>query len=403
MLYDVIVIGAGASGLYFAAHLPPCKCLIVEKNRRFGAKVLVSGGGQCNLTHAGKAYALSAHYGNQKKYVKKALKAHDNQAVMAFFESVGVPLLTRPDGKVFPKSLSASDVVDALVSRIQATTVTGESVLSCTLRGDCYAVKTDKTTYLTKRVVVASGGVTYPQLGATGVGYDIAKAFGHSVVPPRPALAAVYTEDALLKALQGLVVEVALTHEGRGRTYEGTLLFTHFGISGPVVINHSASFAPGDKLTIRFVEDAFETLESNFITCAEVSGHHPVAYFLNGLAVPDGIKQLALKFSGLNGDEKLAAISKQHRKALVKALAAYPVSIERLSGLKQAMVTAGGVSTKDVDSKTFESTLQPGLYFIGEVLDVDGETGGYNLQWAFASAHASALAVRAKFMEKEAD
>lgn len=394
MIYDVIILGAGASGLYLAAHLYGKKVLIIEKNTRPGLKLLAAGAGQCNVTHTGKAYELATHYGDKSKFVKKAIGIHDNEAVMAYFSLKGVPLWARDDGKVFPKSMRSKDVLKALldeVHRFEVPIKLNESVLYCTHDSAHYTVKTTAQTYLCKNLVVATGGITYPQLGATGIGHDIAKAFGHHVVKPKPALAAVYTSSQALKALQGLVLdEVSIRLDRANKVVSGTLLFTHFGLSGPVIIDHSRYMCSGDVLKVAWVKGEEKEIEQMFLKTVDQMGHLPLNYYMNHLKLNEKIKVLVLESSGLHGEMKLAEVSKTMRQKLMAFLCRYPVRIDHLSGLKEAMATAGGVDTSEVDPKTMASKKMAGLYFIGEVLDVDGDTGGYNLQWAFSSGYAVA-------------
>lgn len=394
MIYDVIILGAGASGLYLAAHLYGKKVLVIEKNTRPGLKLLAAGAGQCNVTHTGKAYELASHYGDKGKFVKKAIAMHDNEAVMAYFSLKGVPLWAREDGKVFPKSMRSKDVLKALldeVHRFDTHLKLGETVLYCTHDSNHYTVKTTAQTYLCKNLVVATGGVTYPQLGATGIGHDIAKSFGHHVVAPHVGLAAVYTSSSAIKALQGLVLDdVSIQLDRVNKVVTGPLLFTHFGLSGPVIIDHSRDMRAGDVLKIAWVKGEEKEIEQMFLKMVDQTGHLPLNYYMNHLKLNEKIKALILQSCALNGELKLAEVSKVMRQNLMAHICRFPVPINHLSGLKEAMATAGGVDTSEVDPKTMASKKMAGLYFTGEVLDVDGDTGGYNLQWAFSSSYAVA-------------
>lgn len=394
MIYDVIIIGAGASGLYLAAHLYGKKVLIIEKNTRIGLKLLASGNGQCNLTHTGKAYELSQHYGDKRKFVKTAISKHDNEAVIAYFALNGVPTWSRDDGKIFPKSMRSKDVLGALTKAIEnlnITLLTGTPVVDCTQNSTGYAVMTSEKQFLSKNLVIATGGISYPQLGASDFGYVLAEKMGHRVIAPRPALAAVYTRHEGIKSLQGLVIEEAsISLERTKETYEGVLLFTHFGLSGPVIIDHSRDMLAEDVIKINWVKATREKIEQMFLKTVDEKGHLPLNYYMNLLELNEKVKAFILAELALDGGKKLSEVTKTERKALVESLCETGVKIDRLSDLREAMATAGGVDTREVDSKTMASMRQKGLYFIGEVLDVDGDTGGYNLQWAFSSAYAAA-------------
>jgi len=399
MIYDAIIVGAGASGLYCAAHLKDKHILIIEKNKRIGLKVLASGSGQCNLTHGGYMNAFFGCYGANRAFVKPALNLHTNKNVVDFFESCGVKCFERPDGKVFPVSLKASDVVDALRGACRNVTFKMETrVISCEKAAEYFVVKTDHGDYLSKALVVATGGRSYPSLGTTGDGYAMAEAFGHTIVPTKPGLTGVVTREKTLTALQGVSLDgvtVTLNRNGqKSKVYEGALLFTHFGLSGPVVINNSRDFDRGDTLALNFLASPSDVIERQFIEIASASGDKPIAFYLNQLKIPEVLKHLIMADASFDRDTKLSMVTKQQRKWLMQQLTAYVCEIESLIGYQQAMVTVGGVSCDEVDAKTFESRLKKGLYFIGEVLDVDGDTGGYNLQWAFSSGYAAAKKIQ---------
>ena len=399
MIYDAIIIGAGASGLYCAAHLNNKNVLIIEKNKRIGLKVLASGSGQCNLTHGGYMNAFYGHYGANKAFVKPALSAHTNKDVVSYFESCGVKCFERPDGKVFPESLKASDVVDALKRACSKVVIKMKTrVISCDKVSTHFVVKTDGGEYHSMTLVVATGGRSYPNLGTTGDGYPIAEAFGHTIVPTKPGLTGVVTRAKTLATLQGVSIEdVTLTLNRQGqksKVYQGALLFTHFGLSGPVVINNSRGFDRGDTLSINFLASPSDVIEGHFIETANLNGDKPISFYLNQLKLPDVLKSLIMADAGFERDTKLSTITKPQRKWLMQQLTNYVCEIESLIGYQQAMVTVGGISCDEVDAKTLESKVIKGLFFIGEVLNVDGDTGGYNLQWAFSSGCAAAKKIQ---------
>ena len=385
MIYDAIIIGAGASGLYCAAHLKNKNVLVIEKNKRIGLKVLASGSGQCNLTHGGYMNAFFSCYGANKAFVKPALNAHTNKDVVGYFESRGVKCFERPDGKVFPVSLKASDVVDALKRACPKAVFKMETrVISCEKVGAHFVVKTDRGDYLSKALVVATGGRSYPSLGTTGDGYAIAETFGHTIIPTKPGLTGIVTREKTLAALQGVSIEsVTLTlnrRDQKSKVYQGTLLFTHFGLSGPVIINNSRDFDRKDSLLINFLASPSDAVERQFIETASLSGDKPIAFYLNQLKLPDVLKGLIMADAPFDRDTKLSTVTKQQRKWLMQQLTGYVCEIESLIGYQQAMVTVGGISCDELDAKNLESRFVKDLFFIGEVLNVDGDTGGYNLQ-----------------------
>lgn len=404
MVYDVIVVGAGASGLYFSSHFAHesfCpKILVLEKNKRPGLKLLASGSGQCNFTHFEPAYALLNHYGAHKKFVKNAIRSHDNDAVMAYFKFLGVPYDVRADGKVFPKSKRSKEILSALLNPVEASSkidiLYEAEVINCEKYEDVFQTTTSKGVFFSKMLVVASGGLSYPQLGASGIGYEIAKNLGHSVTEPRVALAAVYSSNQSLKMLMGTVLESTQIHHKRtGKIIVGDLLITHFGLSGPVIIDHSKDFELGDQLLIKFSDDANE---ASFLSYVELHGEKPLSFYLNQLGITERIKQWTLDELKINGNIKLSEVDKATRRMLIQHLSAYPVSVDALSSMKEAMATAGGVSVSEIDPKTMASKCCQGLYFLGEVQEVVGDTGGYNLQWAFSSAYSAMTHIKSKIL-----
>lgn len=398
-IYDTIIVGAGASGLYCAAHLHKGRILMIEKNKKVGLKILASGSGQCNLTHTGYINAFYTKYGDKKAFVKPALSAHDNQDVMAFFEREGLALVTRDDGKVFPKSFKATDVVDILLgacikNRIEIAL--NQTVIRCErleedhTKESVFKVTTENGAFLGRNLVLATGGKSYKGLGTTGDGYRFAEALGHTITALKPGLTGIVTKSKAMVDLQGLSLdEVQISHP-KIKKASGPMVLTHFGFSGPVIINNSRDFDRGDQLTINFLSVDKNVFETQFLEAVNKHGEKPLAYFTNQLKCPDALKQRILEISELKGDMKLAEIGKAKRKALIQMLTEYPVEVESLVGFNQAMVTVGGVSCDEVDPKSLSSKRVNGLYLLGEVVDVDGDTGGYNLQWAFSSGFAAA-------------
>lgn len=401
MTYDVIVIGGGASGLYLAAHLKTRNALIIEKKQRVGIKLLASGSGQCNLTHAGYMNHFYECYGDKRRYVKPALSAHSNIDVIRFFESNGVNCFTRDDGKVFPQSLKAMDVLSALLKACRHTQIlTEKPVTAVAVEEGLYRVETAQGSYRSKNLVIATGGKSYPTMGSEGDGYRLAEQLGFHVVSPKPGLTGVVTREKSLTALSGIALKgCVITHLRSGarfKAYNGDLLFTHFGLSGPVILNNSRWFERGDTLAISFVTVSEEVLEADFLALVASDGEKPLAFFLNRLVLPDALLSLVLSKASVAREVKLANITRAQRRGLMENLCRYPVEIENLIGYQQAMVTVGGVSLDEINLKTMESLKHEGLYFTGEVLDVDGDTGGYNLQWAFSSAWCAAEAINKK-------
>lgn len=396
-MYDVIIIGAGASGLYASNFLKGLRVLVLEKNAKTGLKILASGGGQCNVTHDGPMKAFYTKYGAHHHFVKHALNAHTNQHVMAYFERLGVPMAVREDGKVFPKSLKASDIQQALYAKALKQGVTfmcQRAVDAIIPLEDAYKVSAGEEAFVAKNIIVATGGMSYPALGTTGDGYELARSIGVEVTPLKPGLTSIKLNSTLFSELQGIVLEnVGVKHASSKKPYYGRLLFTHFGLSGPVILDHSRYFGAGDKIALAFIDVKANDLEAIFLEKSQGSGDKPIAFFMNSLEIPERIRQWVLKQSDILPTKKLAEVSKKERQALVKNLTGFEVNIDAITGFHQAMVTVGGIALSDVRARTMAHVRHQRVYFTGELLDVDGDSGGYNLQWAFSSAYVAAQAI----------
>lgn len=416
--YKVAIVGAGAAGLYCALHcsrfFEPGSVVLFEGNDRVGAKLAVAGKGRCNVTHEGYIRTFFSAYGPASDFVKSALKGHDNRAVRKTLDALGLPTHAEADGRVFPDCESGRRVAERFQSACEAGGVqieldTHVSVIVPMPDATGFRLTTTGRTLCADAVVIATGGCSYPGLGTKGDGFRWAEALGHAVETPRPALAGVIAHDLLLKALQGtaLCAGLAVYREGvcvhrvpyPSDAKTPNLLMTHFGLSGPLILGASRYMRPGDSLQLQWTAHDPETLEAQWQRLSKQSGNgrRPVSFAVNLLAgtVPDAFKRSLYLKAGVTGDVKLSETTKAQRRALCTVMAAYPVTVNALQGFEAAMVTAGGVALNAVDPKTMASKRHPGLYFIGEVLDVDGLTGGYNLQWAFSSGYAAAQSIRA--------
>lgn len=394
--FDVVIIGAGPAGLFCAAHLAGLKVCILEKMNLPGRKLLLSGSGQCNITHAGSMGDYAAHFGDSSHaaFLKPALRALSNTDLLAFFEARGMSFETTEGGKVFPTTRSADDVLDILLDACDAAGTEifyEERAESVSAEEGRFTVKTAYETYSARCLLIAAGGSSYPKTGSSGDGVRLAEQLGHSLVPPKEALTPVYAENFQLAELSGLSFENAsLTIWRDGKKIGANtndLLITRFGFSGPCVLDASRFMQAGDVLKISFTQLNAEVLDALLVERCRTEGGRLVSNLLYGLGVPDRLVKVLTADAGIAEDTKGSQLSAVSRKTLVKLMTAYEVKIARLGDFSLSMVTAGGVSLAEVNKKTCESKIHSGLFFAGEVLDVDGDTGGYNLQAAFSTAY----------------
>lgn len=385
--------------------------MVLEHMSNPGRKLLSSGGGQCNLTHGGEIanflprYGGGARPGEAGRFLRPALYAFSNRDLVSWCARRGVPLTEDPDGRVFPSSRRAQDVLDPLLAEARRRRVelrTGVRVRSVRVERSRFVVLTspgEKPVADGVALVLATGGRSYPSLGSTGDGYRLAASLGHSVVPPRPALVPLVIERKSFcpfvpcagVSLAGATV--ALVRAGRPVAEgKGDVLFTHRGLSGPAVLDLSRSVCPGDVLRVPLlprlgdVHAAGEKLQAEI----EAHGKRTVVNLLQGLGLVACLSRALLAGAGFDPRTKAADVPRVLRRSLATSLGTgaeggHPFPVRSLGGWNEAMVTAGGVTLGEVDPKTMASRILPGLFFAGEILDVDGDTGGYNLQAAFST------------------
>ncbi|MDR0980591.1 MAG: NAD(P)/FAD-dependent oxidoreductase [Methanocalculaceae archaeon] len=399
--YDCIVIGAGPAGLFCAAHLAPARVLVLEKMVLPGRKLLIAGSGQCNITHAGEVNSFTDHYGDHGAFLRPALMAFPNTSVRNFFEERGVSFVEKESSKVFPASLSADDILDAL---LDACDEAGTEILSYTpaemvsFNNGMYAVKTLHGTYYAKVLVLATGGKSYPQTGSTGDGFMFAETLGHSIAEPHPSLAPVYVSDHRLADLSGISIpgaRISVWRDGRKLFARfGDLLITRFGYSGPVILDAARWMRAGDQIRIAFSPKKAEELDVLIRTACTASGTKQVKNLLDDVGCPDRLIKQMVKESGIPEGTTGSQLTAVQRSRLVRNLTAYQVDIDHVGDFRVAMVTAGGVVLNEINKKTCESKIAPGLFCVGEVLDIDGDTGGYNIQACFSTAFLAAQRIR---------
>ncbi|MEI6841714.1 MAG: NAD(P)/FAD-dependent oxidoreductase [Methanomicrobiales archaeon] len=404
--FDVIIIGAGPAGLFCAANASATvkNVLVIEKNPIPGKKLLLAGTGQCNITHNGPILDFLAHYGDHGQFIKPALMNFPNTTLVAFFREHGLDMVTTAAGKVFPATLKSIDVLHILEKECSThgVTIQYHSPVQEVRNADGhFFVVTLETTYCGSLLVIATGGTSYPGTGSTGDGYRFASSLGHTIVGPAPALAPVIADGYPFGELAGISFEslhFSLWRDGKKvGSHRGDLLFTHQGLSGPGILDYSRFIHPLDTIRLSF---AGPVSKDDFIKdLTEKIAAHPVSNvktIVLQYKVPERLVTTLLKLSGVPDDLTCAHLTKQQRNALVTNLLEFPITVGKLGGFQEAMVTRGGVSLQEIDPKSMESRLVPGLYFVGEVIDIDGDTGGYNLQASFSTGYLAAKAIIAR-------
>lgn len=396
-------MGAGPAGLFCAIHLSASgkRVLVLEKKDSCGKKLLITGTGQCNLTHGGDIREFISHYGDHGKFLRPSLMGFTNRDLIGFFESHGLSMVTDENDKIFPVTRKASDVLAILLDECRKTGVeirSGEEVRSIEKTETGFLAETDKNRYPASNFVIATGGASYPSTGSTRDGYRFAAGLGQPVTQIKPALAAVYVRNYPFSGLSGISfgnVTVSLIRENKMiRQLSGDLLFTHRGLSGPVILHLSRYIEAGDVLKVSFLPGmGCETLQNDLIKKMAAHGTRQVKTVLSGYGLPERFMKELMSQAEIPPELTCAHITKDMRNKLVELLTEYPFTVDACGGFSEAMVTAGGVALEEVNPKTMESKLVSGLYFIGEVLDIDGDTGGYNLQAAFSTAFAAAKGI----------
>ena len=403
----ILVVGAGAAGMMAAvwAARSGADVVLVEPNEKVGRKLYITGKGRCNVTNACQWEELLGSIPRNGKFLFSALSRFGPQDTMAFFEGLGVPLKVERGNRVFPRSDRAADIIDALFFEMRRLGVELVQDRVTGLLADethVYGVKTEKTGDIKgcKAVIIATGGASYPRTGSTGDGYQLAESVGHSVTPVWGSLVPLESDDPDCARLQGLSlrnVALKVTNKKNKPVYreQGEMLFTHFGLSGPMILSASAHMNfEKDHYTAHIdLKPALDEqkLDARLLRDFEERANQDFGNALGGL-VPRSMIPVMIGRTGIPSDTKVHDIRKEQRRALLETLKDFRVEIAGPRPVTEAIVTAGGVKVKEVDPKTMESKVVKGLYFAGEVLDVDAYTGGFNLQIAWATGFAAGTA-----------
>jgi len=394
------VIGGGAAGLMAAGRLAELggNVIVFEKMHKTALKLGITGKGRCNITNNCTPQEFIPNVVSNPRFLQSAIHHFPPAEVMSFFEALGVPVKTERGNRVFPASDRAHDVVMALRRYADCQVIQQAVTGIVTENGAVTGVRTAQGITPCDRVLLCTGGRSYPQTGSDGSGYALAEALGHTVTPISPSLVPLEVEERWCADLQGLSlrnIAVRLIDSANGKTvYEdfGEMIFTHFGLSGPVILSLSAHIKPGKQYTVSIdLKPALDdkTLDSRLLSDF---GKYANKDFINALddLLPQKIIPTVVELSGISPRKKVNEITREERHALAGVLRSFTLTFRRFRPIDEAIVTRGGVSVKEINPKTMESKLVSGLYFAGEVMDLDAYTGGFNLQIAFCTARLAA-------------
>lgn len=403
--YNTIVVGAGPAGMMTAGICAKqgARVLVIDKNKAPGRKLRITGKGRCNLTNNCTPEEVQAAVTHNPKFLYSALHRFSPADVMRFFEKLGVPLKTERGKRVFPQSDKSEDIAQALVQFLKDThvpVITDRALSIQTRDGTVCGIKTAANHFSCETATIACGGASYPGTGSTGDGAALASACGHSIVPLRPSLVPLEADPVLCGSLQGLSLKncgLQLREAATGRiVYEdlGEMLFTHFGVSGPMVLSASAHMHAKCRYSLHLDLKpglTHQMLDARILRDFDDSKNRLFETVLSAL-IPRSLIPVIVRLTGIPGDTRCHSVTRKQRQALAQLLKDFQIEIKGTRPIREAIITAGGVSTKEINPKTMESKLVRGLYFAGETIDVDAYTGGFNLQIAFSTGFLAGMA-----------
>jgi len=397
----ITVIGGGPAGIMAAAAASAngASVVLIEQNPYLLKKLGITGKGRCNITNAADIQEFIPNIPVNGKFMHSAFYAFDNQDMIALLSRYGVETKTERGGRVFPISDKAKSVADALKAYAKDTGVRAVrgKVVSVTKKENSFRVKLESgKAYTSDKVILATGGISYPQTGATGDGYRFAKELGHTVIAPKPSLVPLTARGSLPQKLMGLSlknVAITITDENNKKVYSdfGEMLFTHYGVSGPMILSASAHLRDFDKrhytLSIDLKPALDETaLDKRILRDFEKEANRDFINALDAL-LPQKMIPVIVSLSGIPAHKKVRDITRAERQSLVSSIKSVTLDITGTRPIAEAIITSGGICVKEINPKTMESRLVPGLFFAGELIDVDAYTGGYNLQIAYSTGH----------------
>lgn len=385
-IFDTAILGAGASGLFAAGLLGARSKVIIEGNKKPGLKILASGGGACNFGN--QKISGQNYFGGNPRFCLSALAGFSTADFKEILNKNHVPYTTRHDGKIFAQK--SSDILDMLLHRADgaSTVFAYDNIVASAIKNkDIFEISTNKKTFYAKNLICALGGLTYPALGASGAAYDIARGFGLNITERYPALTGIIFDDAAAQDFAPLAGISCRAKVSCGKNiFTDDILFTHEGLSGPAIFQISLYGIKGRQVSINFLPD----IDVAQLLAANKTSPKKISALLHN-KLPSRLLQTLLG----GNDKQLANLNKKEMQEITEDLNNFTFTVKEINGYDKAEITAGGVDTKEISSKTMQARNVPGLYFIGEALDISGQLGGYNLHWAWASAVACARALNA--------
>lgn len=406
--FDVIIIGGGAAGLcsaiFLKRKLPQLHILIIEANDRVGKKLIVTGNGRCNITN--RYLSPASYFGKHSEFCENALAKYGFGFTEEFFGSLGIPFTEGDEGKMYPYSLKASSVVDALRMEVDALNIDilcGSKAEKIIHINNEYTITVNGDNYRARSVIVATGGLAGGEkLGCNTSGYELLSGLGFTTVSPKPSIVQLRTELEKIKALSGIKMNSQVTlfaDNKKVRSETGELLFTKYGISGPPVMQISRGVHLSKNITVKInflPEYQYSEIVDILIDRAKLLKVRSCEFFFTGL-LPKMLGHTILKSAGINPNDSVEKLTQKDCRLLADNIYSFTLKVTGTNGMVNAQVTAGGIDTCQFNSATMESKKYKNLYAVGEILDIDGDCGGYNLQWAWSSAAAAAEGIASSY------